>query len=79
MRSIERILGEVPGRTGWRRVARGGRVRYRHATGIEVVQVSGGWVVELAGERPFDSHRRVVAALDQADVLLAQAEGRATA
>jgi hypothetical protein len=54
-------------------------VRYRHATGIEVVQVSGGWVVELAGERPFDSHRRVVAALDQADVLLAQAEGRATA
>lgn len=79
MRHIERILAEVPGRTGWRRVARGGRLRYRHATGIEVVQGPGGWVVELAGERPFDPHRRVVDALDQADVLLAQAEGRAIA
>lgn len=79
MRHIERILAEVPGRTGWHRVARGGRVRYRHATGVEVVQGPGGWLVELAGERPFDPHRRAKDALDQADVLLAQAQVRATA
>lgn len=77
MRHTERVLGEVPGRTGWRRVARAGRVRYRHATGVEVVPGPAGWVVELAGERPFDPHRRVVDALDQADTIIEQARGRA--
>lgn len=76
-RNAERIMGPVPARPGWVRVAINGRVRYRHESGLEVVQpATGGWVVELAGERPFDPHRRAQDALDQAQVLLDQAAAK---